>query len=660
VTQGFSGLIASEPVLDCDPWVAGSWRVDLSRLLQLLWHEREGQSGLRPVQLLHALKRMIGQKSRTRRSAGVQALDRPEPLEVRQVLSAVSPMAFVVPLDSSEGAIVSDALEVGDSEVPSQQDLLFDVDVISPDLMSDKSVVQMVRDQLSKNFTPSISGIDISPADRIAQGSNGASINRGLPGNAELNEGALISGLEGSAPELVSTGMSNPFISADSDQLNLSFVIEYTDGPQQVTVENISSTSLQIKVSGLAGTIYESSGAEYTADVLYQNAMEVLQRVQPTRPIQILFPSSTIAGRDRIPTISETITTDGLHPVHGAGLSPAVSETSTGADVQGPFSNALGQDSGGRVSSDETLSDSALIDDVFAASNMMLEASILVRSGISRLHQNLAWPQADSSPTILNQHEEITVRSVELRHEQKSVSSTTAASSPQVGFARLVRRGLNWLRSGRLPAANQVSDSGVPGFIVGVVAELVARPETKLISQNAPVEGTEWLSWLLEHSSETNQQSGTGTDNSIHHGELTPGRVPVFSHSVDSSRDARGVYSPQGQLRKYREQHRHAGGLNGVVCMPLYEHDSSRLPQSTSIPRELKYVANPRGPPVYGRDADVPLLEVDAPADLLERLRYSIAPRGPSLATVETQSPDFTFSSGPSMSPERVSTNLAL
>jgi hypothetical protein len=170
----------------------------------------------------------------------------------------------------------------------------------------------------------------------------------------------------------------------------------------------------------------------------------------------------------------------------------------------------------------------------------------------------------------------------------------------------------------------------------------------------------EWLSWLLRTSSATNQQPGVGTKNSVHRGELTPGPTPSFGDQGGYSRDVRAGYSPQARIRKYREQHRHASGLNGAITVALSEHESSTVPQSTSIPRELKYVANPRGPPVYGRDADVPLLEVDAPADLLERLRYSIAPRGPSLATVETQSPDFTFSSGPSMSPEKVSTELAL
>ncbi len=632
--------------------------MDLSRLLQMLQEEREGQSGLRPISLLRALKQMISQGSRTRRNSGVQALDRPESLEVRQVLSAVSPVDNLAPLIAVEESFIDDDSVNQGLVAVDQADTLLPTNAVPSNLLPDGHVVQMVREQLSKSLSQSNLNPEMSIPEWIVQIPDKSSTNRGQPGDEVLSGNALINGIEVSSPEMISTGMSDPFFSTPSDQLNLSIVLEYSDGPQEVTVESISSTSLQIKVSGLAGTIYEASGAEYTAQVLFQNAMEVLQRVQPTRPVQILFPSSTLGGRDRIPTFPGTSIGDRLHTVPGTGLSTGVSET--GADVQGPLSNSRGQDSGAKVSSDETSIDSSLIDEVFSVSDLALETSILVKSGISRLQQNLAWPQADSSPTILRQHEEISVRSVELRHDQESAPSTTAESNAQSGLVRLVRRGLSWLRPGRLPAARLVSDSVASEFIVGVVAELAIRPETKPISQNSPAEGVEWLSWLLRHSSKTNQQNGIGNDNSIHHGELTPGQVPVFSDSVGSSRDVRGAYSPQAQIRKYREQHRHAGGLNGAICIALYEHDSSRVPRSTSIPRELKYVANPRGPPVYGRDADVPLLEVDAPADLLERLRYSIAPRGPSLATVETQSPDFTFSSGPSMSPEKVSTDLAI
>jgi len=121
---------------------------------------------------------------------------------------------------------------------------------------------------------------------------------------------------------------------------------------------------------------------------------------------------------------------------------------------------------------------------------------------------------------------------------------------------------------------------------------------------------------------------------------------------------AREAMKDAAKCDKHCELQISANQSNSERTMP--QRGLPLWPRSTSIPRELKYVANPRGPPVYGRDANVPLLEVDAPADLLERLRYSIAPRGPSLATVETQSPDFTFSSGPSMSPEKVSTELAI
>ena len=634
--------------------------MDLSRLLQMLRQERGGQSGLRPISLLRALKQMISHGSRTRRNSGVQALDRPESLEVRQVLSAVSPLDDSAPLIAVEESFIGDSSENQGLVAADQADGLLPINDVPSSLLPDGHVVQMVREQLSKSLSQSHLNPEMSIPEGIVQISDKSSTNRGQPGNAVLSDNALINCIEVSTPEMISSGMSDPFFSTASDQLNLSIVIEYSAGPQEVTVENISSTSLQIKVSGLAGTIYEASGAEYTVQVLYQNAMEVLQRVQPTRPVQILFPSSTLGGEDLIPTIPGTSINDRLRPVPSTGPSPAVLESGAGTDAQGPLSNWLGQDSGAKVSSDETSIDSSLIDEVFSVSDLALETSILVKSGISGLQQNLAWPQADSSPTILHQHEEISVRSVELQHEQKSVPSGTVASSAQGGLVRLVRRGLSWLRSGRLPAASLVSGSVASEFIVGVVAELAARPETKHLSPDSPGEGVEWLSWLLRHSPEANRKIGTGTDNSINPGKLTPGQVPVFSDSFGSSRDVRGAYSPQAQIRKYREQHRHAGSLNGAICIALYEHDSSRVPRSTSMPGELKYIANPRGPPVYGRDADVPLLEVDAPADLLERLRYSIAPRGPSLATVETQSPDFTFSSGPRMSPEKVSTELAI
>lgn len=633
--------------------------MDLSRLLQLLRHERGDQFGLRPTSLLRALKQMIGQGPRTRRNSSVQAVDRPECLEVRQVLSAVSPVEYSAPLIAFEDTFVDDGSVEQGLVAVDEQTVFFPTGAAQVDLLSGSHVVQMVRDQLSKSLSPSNLMPEMSLPAGLVQIPNKASTSRIQPGEAALGDGLLsTSSIEVTAPELIGPDLSAPGFSSSSDQLNLSFVIEYNEGPQEVTVEAISSTDLQIRVSGLAGTIYESSGAEFTAQVLYQNAMAVLQRVQPTRPVQILFPATSLTSRERIHSGPGASIADRLPTNPGTASSSVVSGTQAGLDGPESLSESLVQDVDLQTTASSIPDDSSLIDQVFAVSELTLDTSILVKLGVARLQQTLAWAQTGSSSAILQQQVEISA-AAEFKHESETAPSPIATAS-QSGLAKLVRRGLSWLRPGRLPAASIVSDAVVSEFFASLTVNLTAGPNAEQGTQNSVSEGVEWLSWLLRSSSESSSLGHVGAQNGVYRGELVPGPVPVLSDAIGSSRDVRGAWNAQAQIRKYREQHRHASGLNGAVCIALYEHDSSRVPQSTSIPRELKYVANPRGPPVYGRDADVPLLEVDAPADLLERLRYSIAPRGPSLATVETQSPDFTFSSGPRMSPEKVSTELAI
>lgn len=633
--------------------------MDLIRLLQMLRHKREGHPGLRPTSLLHALKQMIGQGQRTRRNNGVKALDRPESLEVRQVLSAISPVEYSAPLIAIEEAFVADAFEKQSLVAVERQDDFLPTGAVQLDLLPGGHVVQMVRDQLSKSLSPSNLIPEMSISGEIVQIPGKASTNRAQINDVGLSSSSVSNSMEVAAPEMIDAGLSDPIFSTAGDQLNLSFLIEYSDGPQEVTVETISSTNLQIRVSGLAGTIYESSGAEFTAQVLYLNAMEVLQRVQPTRPVQILFPDTSLSSRERITTVPGSSIADRLDADRGADLTSAVSGPQGGSDTWESFPDSLAQEAGPPASASSTPDDSSLIDQVFAVSELALDTSILVRLGVTGLQQTLAWPQTDSGSAILQQ-QEISAAAAELKHEPESVPHSITTAASQSGLAKLFRRGLTWLRPGRLPAAGLVSDSVAFEFLTRVAAELIADSNAESSSETPAVEGVEWLSWLLRNSSESSSSRRLGAENGIHRSELVPDPVPVLSSAVGSTRDVRGAWSVQTQSRKYREQHRYASGLNGAACIALYEHDSLRVPQSTSIPRELKYVANPRGPPVYGRDADVPLLEVDAPADLLERLRYSIAPRGPSLATVETQSPDFTFSSGPRMSPEKVSTELAI
>lgn len=635
--------------------------MDLSRLLQVLRDEREGQFGLRPAMLLRALKQMIGQGSRTRRNSNVQTLDRPESLEVRQVLSAVSLVEYSAPLIAFEETVVHQSSAEQGPSANDHEGVLFPSDAIQSDLRPDDHVVQMVRNQLLKSLSPSNLIPGISIPDEIVQVPKTESNHRVRPGDAVQNDGFISTSgtnIEVIAPELIDVGLSAPAFSVASDQFHLSFVIEYNDGPHDVTVEPISSKNLQIRVSGLAGTIFESSGAEFTTRVLYENAIAALQRVQQTHLMQIVFPATSLTGRDRNPSDRGASATDRIQRNPETGPSSAVLDIQSGFDGSESLTDSLTRDVESQATVNSTADHSSLIDQVFAVSELTLDTSILVRSGVAKLQQTLAWAETDSRSAILQQQEVISA-AAELKHEPEAAPSSIAVTS-QGGLAKLVRRGLRWLRPGRLPAASLVRDAVFSEFITKVSADSAVGPDVEVSSHNSAAEAGEWLSWLLRSSSNSNSPSGIGEENGVYRVELVADPVPVFSNAICSSRDMRGASNAQAQIRKYREQHRHAGGQVVAVSIALYEHDSPRVPQSTSIPRELKYVANPRGPPVYRVDADVPLLEVDAPADLLERLRYSIAPRGPSLATVETQSPDFTFSSGPRMSPEEVSTELAI
>jgi len=107
-------------------------------------------------------------------------------------------------------------------------------------------------------------------------------------------------------------------------------------------------------------------------------------------------------------------------------------------------------------------------------------------------------------------------------------------------------------------------------------------------------------------------------------------------------------------IRRIREDHRLTETTDGLESRPGNPGPGPELTFDELMPVEVRYSLNPRGPPEYGRDADVPLAESNAPADQLERLKYSIAPRGPSLVIASVQSPGFLFSSGPRMSPEQI------
>ncbi len=109
-------------------------------------------------------------------------------------------------------------------------------------------------------------------------------------------------------------------------------------------------------------------------------------------------------------------------------------------------------------------------------------------------------------------------------------------------------------------------------------------------------------------------------------------------------------YSSQVQLRRYRAGHRQAAAAE-YVELPV--RDIAAITEERledNAPSLLRYVLNPRAPP-RGPPSSECLIETFAENDLLERLRYSIAPRGPSLADSSSLSPGSVFFSGPRVSP---------
>ncbi len=106
-------------------------------------------------------------------------------------------------------------------------------------------------------------------------------------------------------------------------------------------------------------------------------------------------------------------------------------------------------------------------------------------------------------------------------------------------------------------------------------------------------------------------------------------------------------------VRRIREGSRQCSGRQAPVLIARSNEEPSDPIETDSFPRQLKYVVNPRAPPPRSsRDPDLRVVVLEASADLLRRLRYSMTPRGPSLVTVETQSPDFLSFSGPRVSSE--------
>lgn len=193
-----------------------------------------------------------------------------------------------------------------------------------------------------------------------------------------------------------------------------------------------------------------------------------------------------------------------------------------------------------------------------------------------------------------------------------------------------------------------------PGFTANtVVGDCFAVSQTETEPGVAPTNLDDFLEFPSDIP-EGNSTSQSVAGESVHAFKISFFEFAVISvdHSrVSQPRLVAGSAAPIAG-RKIRDDLKHSeSAVRAGIPDPEIEHPVVQV-FSGSVPAELRYDLNPRGPPVYGRDANVPLVDSNASTDQLERLRYSIAPRGPSLVIVETQSPGVLSSSGPKFCPE--------
>ncbi len=570
---------------------------------------------------LRALQNILGGASKPRRAAGATGGMQIESLEVRRVLSAagIAPLEAIFSQDvfSNEQAPV-----VRGASGESQADGFL------------IGFINSLRGQLTEAFG---SSDNAAPLKEVA--ANGVVEEVGLDGSW------LDASVQFEPPAQVAVAE----ISKRGSAINVDVVLDWSDLPPQVSFVSTSETDYQIIVQGLASSSFSQKDSAAVERLIYENVIDVLQSVQPARPVQISFRSPIGFRNDQF--LAERNNSGRLnHAVEGksndGGLADAVIPS-----LPSVQENANSTVVTGRVQPAD------LVEEVFsnAAPSALDQLSLAVETPfalsdgvalvvpVEEAHRSFA----ETPPERLSENDRVPLWRMQL------VEARSEATSKRVVGA-VARRSLNWLRTGIL-AATENGTLTIPAddsFRIALVRQVSTYAiEASRLQSN---EWTEWTDWLTGPSNPLLRNSDGATAPA--QGFMTAG-VDVVPTSVSghlSQRQLQGSpASTFAKTRKFRSLDRKVANPESLRFFEIVEQQSTLLPQSGSIPRELKYVANPRGPPEYGRDANVPFADMDAPDDLLARLRYSIAPRGPSLVTEKMQSPEFQFFSGPRVSPSQ-------
>jgi len=336
--------------------------------------------------------------------------------------------------------------------------------------------------------------------------------------------------------------------------------------------------------------------------------------------------------------------------------------------------------------------DTSLIDSVFQSSDSILDSSL---SNSSPIGSNKSENESASLPKLIaTQQNSIsaptTIAPQILKQEtveanSKSVVWQNAASS-EVSTNNELHR-INQSRSPSRPVRDFVARlmKETAATEVRLSAELhaaksrSANPETDSANNDIPHKITErnWRGVLsnIEEFYASIDFFNSPFDSSIVADtasqstlafladETLPIAVPRLTPEITPSHSTQNLpnMTPNRvkQLREGHRQHSDAAVVStdfvstDFVSTDIVQLDGvPELLTSENIPRQLKHVVLPRGPPRKQPATVLRIMDSDAEAHVLQRLRYSIAPRGPSTVTVEMQSPEESSFSGPRVSPE--------
>lgn len=116
-------------------------------------------------------------------------------------------------------------------------------------------------------------------------------------------------------------------------------------------------------------------------------------------------------------------------------------------------------------------------------------------------------------------------------------------------------------------------------------------------------------------------------------GDLSAGAVPSITPTDSANRTAANTERVQESVgRSLRIAQIESKGDPIAVIVAGPGESPPQLPDVMTAPRLLRYQIQPRAPPAAGQRSASRVFGQDVQTDVLERLRFSIAPRGPSLA----------------------------